>query len=413
MTEDVRTATVSGVSAHPLVRVSRYRNRGGTVTPASVFPSSYAGARFAWRLFSSAEPWRPGSSCGTDGHGEHVSLLPVVMSEREFIEVEREIILRDLMEGPHHAALEETPEAVNVRGVDVPPHVLVSGMADGLVRHRAIKILVSLVLIRDNERDLIRDGVPDEAGESLGVRLVDHPRDDAPLARDGTDDGNLAHGAAPALAAPLAAPYTSAVPILGLPADVGLVNFNDAGKLLEIVVLHRGPDSVAHVPSGSVGAAPDGPVDLKRAHALLALAHEVDHLEPRAEWVIRVLKDRANERREVVAVRRALATAPRPRAAEPVNLLVSTAGAANSLGPSHFHEIGAAGILGLESVGEFRQGHHAEQYRPLNAPCQVRHKRLSLGGVCEHGRCCCACCQGREADAPSAQPSTQLRFVKI
>ena len=345
------------------------------VKSAAVFPSSYASAWPAWRLSSSAEPWRPGSSCGTDDHGEHVSLLPVVMPERELVEIEREVILRDLMEGSHHTTLQEAPEAVNVRGVDVPPHILVSGVADGLVGHLTVERSVSRVLIRGNERDLIRDGVPDEAGESLGVRLVDHLRNDAPVARDGTDDGNLTHGATTALAASLEASYASAVPVPGLTADVGFVNFNDAGKLLEFVVLHRGPDSVAHVPSGPVGAAPNGPVDLKRAHALLALAHEIDHLKPRAERVVRVLKNRANERREVVAVHRALATAPRPRAAEPVNFLVSTAGAANSLGPPHFHEIGAAGILGLESGDEFRQGHHAGQYRPLNGQCQVRHNR--------------------------------------
>src|SRR5712692_3608749 len=43
-------------------------------------------------------------------------------------------------------------------------------------------------------------------------------------------------------------------------------------------------------------------LDLKGTHALLALANEIDDLEPDRQWIVRVLKHCADERGEAIAV---------------------------------------------------------------------------------------------------------------
>ncbi len=150
------------------------------------------------------------------------------------------------------------------------------------------------------------------------------------------------------------------MPVLRLATEVGLVNLHDARQLLKLVILHRGADAVAHVPRGTVGLHPDVPLNLESTDALLALAHQENDGEPRAEREVSVFEDGTDERSEVVAgLRRALLAAPSPGAAELEDALVSTAGAANSIGPPHFHEISAARVFRREPVVQLREGHHA------------------------------------------------------
>ena len=45
---------------------------------------------------------------------EHVTIFPVIVSERELREVQRQILLRDVMEGTDDAAFEQCPKAINM-----------------------------------------------------------------------------------------------------------------------------------------------------------------------------------------------------------------------------------------------------------------------------------------------------------
>lgn len=81
------------------------------------------------------------------------------------------------------------------------------------------------------------------------VEFLDNARDHRASPLRGTDDASLA-GAGPARAAATLIP----VLILVLTADIGLVNLDDAHELLKFLILKRGADAVAHVPSRLVRA---------------------------------------------------------------------------------------------------------------------------------------------------------------
>lgn len=56
---------------------------------------------------------------------EHARIAAVVVPERELVEVERQVLLADVMEAAHDAAFQQRPEAVNGAGVDDATHVLI------------------------------------------------------------------------------------------------------------------------------------------------------------------------------------------------------------------------------------------------------------------------------------------------
>ncbi len=83
------------------------------------------------------------------------------------------------------------------------------------------------------------------------------------------------------------------VPVLRLAAYVGLVHFDDAHKLAELVVLQRRTNAHCHVPSGFERSKAHVAPDLASAHAFLSRQQKVNDAEPVAQILIRVFKDRA------------------------------------------------------------------------------------------------------------------------
>jgi len=51
-----------------------------------------------------------------------VRILPVIMPERKLRKVERQVVFADLVIGADHAPLQQAPEAIQVRRVDVAAH---------------------------------------------------------------------------------------------------------------------------------------------------------------------------------------------------------------------------------------------------------------------------------------------------
>src|SRR5713226_9045025 len=74
------------------------------------------------------------ASAACYGRAEDVRILPVVMAELKFREVERQVLLADAVVGPDHATLEKRPEAIKVRGMDFAADVFALGVTHRLVR---------------------------------------------------------------------------------------------------------------------------------------------------------------------------------------------------------------------------------------------------------------------------------------
>ena len=73
-----------------------------------------------------------GSSCSASCYEatEHIGVFAMVMTEREFRQVEREILAADLMEAANDATFQQCPERFNRVRMDVPAHVFLSGVID-------------------------------------------------------------------------------------------------------------------------------------------------------------------------------------------------------------------------------------------------------------------------------------------
>jgi hypothetical protein len=97
-------------------------------------------------------------------------------------------------------------------------------------------------------------------------------------------------------------------------ADPRFVYLDNAAKLL-LRLDHCCADFVTHQMRGVVRAEPELPLNLERADTLLAGCHEVHDLEPVAQRLVRVFKNRACEDRKAIAgiaARSALRALPVP-----------------------------------------------------------------------------------------------------
>lgn len=264
---------------------------------------------------------------------ENVAVLPAVEAERELIDVQREVLLADVVERSHDATLQETPERVDIRRVDVAADILSARVIHAPVPESDDgQPVVGRAFVAGDKIDLGRNRLGHEVFDGLVIHGVKHPGDDAALSGDRTDNRSLGNEA------------RGTMFVLRLPANPRFVKLDNAACQRAVRPLgHRGPDAVAHVPGGAVGTRADHPVDLQGADSFLRLAHEKDNLEPGAKRVISVLENRPDQRREPVAVRlRALLALPIPGPRELVNFLGSATRAVDAIRPTHLDQVGAA-----------------------------------------------------------------------
>src|SRR5712692_5449414 len=239
-------------------------------------------------------------SASLDDRAENVRVLPIVVSEFKFFDVQRQIFRADFLERADDSALDEAPESFD--GVRMNRAVDVFARA---VTHHADRIFeaksaVSRVLISAKQTDLVRYGFADEFFDGAGFDVLDDSGDHVTLAAHGSRDYGFA-------GADAASPATAAlIPMLvfRLAANKSFVHFHEADQLPELLIAHCHANLVAHFVSGMVGAEAHHAHDLERGNALLAGEHQIDDLEPNRKLNVRVLEDRADQHREAVAIGR-------------------------------------------------------------------------------------------------------------
>ena len=204
------------------------------------------------------------SSSGPHDRTEHVRVAAVVVAEREFVDVERQVLLRHVVERTHDSTLEQRPERVDRARVDLAANVLALGVVHRLVPVAVgHELLVAGVLVARDQLARRVDRPVDEPAQRLLVGALDHLSDDRALARDGTDDGHLAGRAAPALVLGQAATNAAnARPALETLAGCVVVSVEDAAMLSSCVS------------EDMSGAPPEYRVSLRRFRAAIAEAEE-------------------------------------------------------------------------------------------------------------------------------------------
>lgn len=299
-------------------------------------------------------------SARLDCRTENIRVCPIVISELELVDIQREILRTDFVERADDAALHDGPEAFDGVCVNVAMHVLAVPMIDSAVWIFPIDAVVAAPLIRRDKTDSMGNSLPNEAAQCLPAKVVDHAGNHVALALHGPDDNFFSMSASAAgVASPSGAAALVAMPILGLPADKGFINFNEADKLAEILIAECHADFVRHLEGCMIRTKAHHSHDLKAADTLLAGQHEIDDLEPKGKLDVRVLEDRADKDGETITgLRTAYVALPViGLGAVFLNLWIAAARASNSLRPAASLKVGLAGILGRELAIQFREGH--------------------------------------------------------
>ena len=179
-----------------------------------------------------------------------------------------------------------------------------------VLRKFFVEVLVADPLVGDQQANLVRDGFVNKAFQRRRADVLDNAGDHVALAADCTDNNGFARTYA---ARPAAAPIDMSV--FGFAADESFVHLDNAAKFFRFFD-QRDANAVRHIPSSFERTETHVTPELAGAHPLFAGQDQVDDLEPVAERLIRVLKNRARNMRETVAgLGRALVALPMPRIA--------------------------------------------------------------------------------------------------
>src|SRR5881396_3524491 len=73
------------------------------------------------------------ASASCYGVPENILVLAVVKPEGKLVQVEGQILPADMMKRSDHSALQQTPKAVDVAGMNQAAHVFARGMPNGLM----------------------------------------------------------------------------------------------------------------------------------------------------------------------------------------------------------------------------------------------------------------------------------------
>ena len=284
-----------------------------------------------------------------------VGVLPIVMTERKLRQIQRQIVLADLVIGAHYSALEQAPEAIQVRRMDVPTHIFALRMVNRLMRKLPFQPRIARVFIGGNQRHILTHGLPDKVAKGESISILNDLTDHIAFTGNGSNHTDFPAADSRGMG-PLAL-----MPVLIPSADVRFVNFHFTHELAESAILHGCSDAMAHIPGRAVVTAPDLAVNLQGTDPLLALGHQVDDLEPGTKRVVGILEYGARNDREAVAVpstaTRVLADPVKRASFQRIDFRALTARALRIIWPALIVQKLLARFFGREASHQLRQGH--------------------------------------------------------
>ncbi len=305
---------------------------------------------------------------------ENIRVLAVIVPPRKLVQVERQIFRGHIVVSADNSALQKRPEAIQIRRVHLTANVLAARMINRFVREFAIEMLVTYILIRGDQFNFVANCLTNEVFKSSGSGVLDYLTDHVTLTADRADNAYLArtNAASPAMLT------FAGVLVLFLSANERLIYLDLPHQLWKSAVLKHRSDTMADIESGLVRRRPavlfEHPLNLQRTHALFRLANEVDNLEPDRKWIIRVLENGSNERREAIAVflitnpdfaslfvygLSAAFADPIPSAAlNPEYLFAITARTANAFRPAQANQQFKASILSVVLLMNLSKANH-------------------------------------------------------
>lgn len=297
---------------------------------------------------------------------EHVGILAVVEAEGKLVQVQGQIRLADIVIGANDAALYKTPKAFDAIGMDLAAYPFILAMVNGFVRKATMDVVVSLILVRSDQANLIAGYFIHETGKGRRVHSADDASHHVALASDGPDYANLGEtlgfSGLPQIGA-----FLSLVPVAVLAADVGFINLDHTVQLVHLAAHGRAP-ALTDIPACVVVVgrflAKDDPMNLKGRDALFRGQHQISDLEPDIQGHLGILKDGAGQDAEPIAVLSAAYLAdPMPRLeVQFIDAGILAASALNAIRPAHIDQELLAIFFAGELLIKFAYGLHALKY---------------------------------------------------
>jgi len=287
-----------------------------------------------------------------------VRIVAMVMPELKFSQVERQILLADVMISPNDPAFQKRPKGIEIRGVNFAANILALVMVDCFVpKALAAEASIACVLIGRYKLHSVTDSLADESLKRFCSRIFDNSADHIALTADSSNNASLAGADATGNVRPFLP-----VAILVFATDKGLIDFDNAHKLTELGILHGSTEPMAHIPSGRIGRS-NLPLNLFGADALFGIEHLPKNLKPHFERVFRVLEDGPDVDRKAIGVAApafAIRAFPLPRQSNVVDRLRFAASRAAhcAIRPSAEEQIFAACFVGRKSGHQLPERHH-------------------------------------------------------
>ena len=304
---------------------------------------------------------------------ERIVYVSCVVTELEFIDVQRQIGSADLVEIADDAALDERPETFDVLSMNRTDDIVAFGVVDDFMRIAWRQTAITKPLIGYQQGHFLGYGLAYKALQGSAIDALNYASGNFALAADRANDWSFAgpDTTCSATLEPLAL-----VAVLGEAAHESFIDLYLAEQLAFGAVLHCDADAMAHIPSRFVGAGPDHPVDLMGAHALFRVVHQEGDLEPLDKRVFRVLEDGPGDDGEAIAV--LVAALAKPMEGAGLNLpylRIAASRAMDTIGPTTLGEKCLAVFFGLKPGDKFAEVHHAREYNASFGWCQVPDNR--------------------------------------
>ena len=216
--------------------------------------------------------------------------VAIVQPECEFVDVAPKVLRAYLMVYAMNAALHDSPNAFDAVGCDRAACVFFGGMADGLMRvHGSESNEVPVLVSVEGRAEVHR--AHDFALHTLLIGALHEDCLGAPATLAHSVDGRFTRAAGSGMQ------FLSLVLVTFLAADEGLINFDDALQVSEVVSASFA-QALQHKPRGLLR----DPDFLRQLHGRDALARgdeQVHCVNPLVQRNVRALEDRTGANREI------------------------------------------------------------------------------------------------------------------
>ena len=107
----------------------------------------------AFSLANAEAPASQVASAACYRYSKNILVLTVIVAERKLVQVQRQVLLADVMVRSHHATLQQRPEVFEILSLNLAAYIPALHMIHGCMAEAAMQMLVADILIGRDQAD--------------------------------------------------------------------------------------------------------------------------------------------------------------------------------------------------------------------------------------------------------------------